>query len=323
MLVTTILQITLCPPQIMLRSPPTLGRPQATLRNRRSSNLIRTSIRSCSTRSAPSFRIREVREVRLRESLTLILRSPGRKQARHAGGSTGIDRTCSAPLPIIELLPSASSYAELDSAQSSWQGFHDIISVLYLTFIPLPPAPTPRSRSASVRSRDRSTSGRSTPFSGTMTPVAVDAISPSEKSNVDQLVKEKPDTDIAAESAQPDAEDKQPTAEGRRDVAFDLGAPAVDRDTPAWIALKRCAEVVSVCRVRDAMGSGMEPMMGMLKCVWSTSPSRRSAMLMTESCNGCFTRQTQTCRASPRQSLRSRLSHSLRSRGYCVCSRMI
>ena len=40
-----------------------------------------------------------------------------------------------------------------------------------------------------------------------------------------------------------------------------------DRDTPQWTALKQCAEVVSLCFVRDAMGRGMEPIMGYLKWV--------------------------------------------------------
>lgn len=37
------------------------------------------------------------------------------------------------------------------------------------------------------------------------------------------------------------------------------------RNTPEWESLRRCAEAVSVLRVRDAMGSGMEGMMGMLQ----------------------------------------------------------
>lgn len=39
------------------------------------------------------------------------------------------------------------------------------------------------------------------------------------------------------------------------------------RDTPEWQTLRQCAEVVSLCRVRDAMGTGMEGMMGLLRYV--------------------------------------------------------
>jgi len=150
------------------------------------------------------------------------------------------------------------------------------MSVLYLTFIPLPPAPIRRSRSASVRSRERSTSGRDTPFSGAMTPMSPDEARSGDHGDLDETVDEK----VAAESSASgvtEAEGKPPTSDRGRDATSESSVPAVDRDTPAWIALKQCAEVISVCRVRDAMGSGMEPMMGMLKCVSLTSGSRQSA----------------------------------------------
>jgi len=41
-------------------------------------------------------------------------------------------------------------------------------------------------------------------------------------------------------------------------------ADDIDRNTPEWGMLRMCSEVVSICRVRDAMGKGLEPMMGLL-----------------------------------------------------------
>ncbi len=118
------------------------------------------------------------------------------------------------------------------------------MSVLYLTFIPLPPLPpSPRSRSRSRReARDRSRSNSingktiSAFSSGASTPTDELDRTPSHKPN------EGPDLDqLPREPAAP------------------------DRNSPAWALLHRCAEVVSVDRVRDAMGKGMEPMMGLLK----------------------------------------------------------
>jgi hypothetical protein len=37
------------------------------------------------------------------------------------------------------------------------------------------------------------------------------------------------------------------------------------RDGEEWRTLRQCAEVLSLCRVRDAMGTGMQPLMGYLK----------------------------------------------------------
>ena len=41
----------------------------------------------------------------------------------------------------------------------------------------------------------------------------------------------------------------------------------VKRDTREWEILRSCAEVISLYRVRDAMGRGLEPMMGWLRLV--------------------------------------------------------
>lgn len=41
--------------------------------------------------------------------------------------------------------------------------------------------------------------------------------------------------------------------------------PEQGRDTQDWGELRKCAELVSLNRVRDAMGSGMEGMMALLR----------------------------------------------------------
>lgn len=42
------------------------------------------------------------------------------------------------------------------------------------------------------------------------------------------------------------------------------GETAADKEE--WQKLVRAAEVVSLCRTRDAMGKGLGPMMGLLRC---------------------------------------------------------
>lgn len=54
---------------------------------------------------------------------------------------------------------------------------------------------------------------------------------------------------------------------GGAEKASSAEDPESSRDAPAWRAARQCAEVVSVMRVRDAMGSGLEPMMGMLRYI--------------------------------------------------------
>jgi len=102
-----------------------------------------------------------------------------------------------------------------------FQGYHDIMSVLYLTYMPLP-NPTPRSRSTSQ--------------DGSLSKEAV-------------VMNEKPDGGIL---------ERPETANGD-------GTDTTDRDSLGWRTLRDCAEVLSLCRVRDAMGKGMEPMMGLLR----------------------------------------------------------
>lgn len=118
------------------------------------------------------------------------------------------------------------------------------MSVFYLTFIPLPPLPpSPRSRSRSRReARDRS---RSNSVNGK----TLSAFSSGTSTPADELVHTASDT----------------PNEGPRLDRLPREPAAPDRNSPEWALLHRCAEVVSVDRVRDAMGKGMEPMMGLLK----------------------------------------------------------
>nr|XP_019047931.1 hypothetical protein I302_04551 [Kwoniella bestiolae CBS 10118]OCF26861.1 hypothetical protein I302_04551 [Kwoniella bestiolae CBS 10118] len=111
-------------------------------------------------------------------------------------------------------------------ALNYFQGYHDILSVLYLTFIPPRPTP-PRSRSSSRNRIRKERSHQQTPEALT-TPVENDTKSHEEKS-------------------------PPPAYE------------AISRDTSDWRELRKCAEMVSLNRVRDAMGSGMEGMMGLLR----------------------------------------------------------
>jgi len=116
------------------------------------------------------------------------------------------------------------------------KGYHDILSVLYLTYIPLRPSQPPRSRTTSIRDASRSSTPR--PGKG-FTPIPT---SPSSKTAMN--VK----TEINNHESLPMYEHTM-------------------RDSPEWEILRQCAEAVSIYRVRDAMGKGMEPMMGLLKYV--------------------------------------------------------
>jgi hypothetical protein len=42
---------------------------------------------------------------------------------------------------------------------------------------------------------------------------------------------------------------------------------AEEKNTEDWQTLRQCAQALSLCRVRDAMGIGMQPMMGYLRYV--------------------------------------------------------
>lgn len=62
------------------------------------------------------------------------------------------------------------------------------------------------------------------------------------------------------------------------------------RDTEDWDTLRECVQVLSLCRVRDAMGTGMQPMMGYLRYVpppfppSSTLADDQSSQAYTPSC---------------------------------------
>jgi hypothetical protein len=69
----------------------------------------------------------------------------------------------------------------------------------------------------------------------------------------------------------------EPTDSGEsttRDQPSADTSPSLDRGD--WRTLRHCAEVVSLCRVRDAMGTGMEGMMGFLRCVTTAFNADRS-----------------------------------------------
>ncbi|KIR52495.1 hypothetical protein I315_05104 [Cryptococcus gattii Ru294] len=108
------------------------------------------------------------------------------------------------------------------------QGYHDILSVLYLTFIPAKQDIRRPSFSLRRRTRSRSRSGWSTPTS---------------------VVEEK----VTAEEEKLEFE-PLPDQE-----------PGPKRDTQAWRDLRKCAESVSLNRVRDAMGSNLGGMMALLR----------------------------------------------------------
>ena len=58
-----------------------------------------------------------------------------------------------------------------------------------------------------------------------------------------------------------------PMGGGQVDEIIPLPNEDSSGDTEDWKVLRRCAEAVSLNRVRDAMGTGMEGMMGLLRWV--------------------------------------------------------
>lgn len=175
---------------------------------------------------------------------------------------------------ILRLYPTL-SYFQVRSRPSGLRkcaykkGFHDIMSVLYLTFIPPPLSSPSRSRSVSVRSRDRS--GTATPFNGAPTisndgsVIELSNETPTEKSP--QTAEKSPGSEEMEVPNQSENMTEKSERGRQNETPSRSDATPQNRDTPAWNVLRRCAEVVSICRVRDAMGHGMEPMMGLLKYV--------------------------------------------------------
>lgn len=108
------------------------------------------------------------------------------------------------------------------------------MSVLYLTYIPLPTRPPRSGWSSRQVSRDKlETLSAQRPF----TTEAADE----EKGQIDSHVHVKSDDQVLVSTK--------------------------ERDTEEWRTLRQCAQVLSLCRVRDAMGTGMQPMMGYLRYV--------------------------------------------------------
>ncbi|KAK6904424.1 hypothetical protein I203_105237 [Kwoniella mangroviensis CBS 8507] len=142
-------------------------------------------------------------------------------------------------------------------ALSYFQGYHDIISVLYLTFIPSKPIPQ-RSRSSSTNRIRKDRGNQRTP----------EALStPAEKDQGSHEVKvEEADEKLSGNVSAPVQSEKDDLrlSEGTHEISPPPSYDAISRDTPEWRELRKCAEMVSLNRVRDAMGSGMEGMMGLL-----------------------------------------------------------
>lgn len=123
----------------------------------------------------------------------------------------------------------------------SWsdeKGYHDIMSVLYLTYIPLPSA---KVRAPRPSRRDLKT------------------VKNELSSNSDALQRGESQGGTADEKAS--------------DVSGEGGDRRTDpRSTDDWSTLRQCAQVVSLCRVRDAMGAGMQPMMAYLRYITLPHP---------------------------------------------------
>lgn len=116
-----------------------------------------------------------------------------------------------------------------------FQGFHDIMTVLYLTFLDR----TPRRGSVEEGKRDT---------------VDEKAEAVDEKADVVEVVEEKGEVDEKAEVV----DEKVPEVDEQR---FEVD----EEGQRQWDELLAAAEVVSLCRVRDAMGTSLGPMMGMLR----------------------------------------------------------
>ncbi|WWC97846.1 hypothetical protein V866_004733 [Kwoniella sp. B9012] len=143
-------------------------------------------------------------------------------------------------------------------ALSYFQGYHDILSVLYLTFIPPRPIPQ-RSRSSS---RNRIRKDRS----NLHTPEALSVPADSGQKSHEVKVEVADEKFSGSISASVDSEkDDLGVSEGIHEKPPPPSYDAISRDTAEWRELRKCAEMVSLNRVRDAMGSGMEGMMGLLR----------------------------------------------------------
>ncbi|WRT68940.1 uncharacterized protein IL334_005922 [Kwoniella shivajii] len=133
-------------------------------------------------------------------------------------------------------------------ALSYFQGYHDILSVLYLTFIPPKPIAT-RSRSSS-RSRIRKIRSMQSTHEPCSIPV---------ESSETRVLDEQTKMDVTGIDQDVDENTNKPL--GDQPSAYESS----NRDSEDWREVRKCAEMISLNRVRDAMGSGMEGMMGLLR----------------------------------------------------------
>ena len=132
------------------------------------------------------------------------------------------------------------------------------MSVLYLTFIPLPPPPQPRSRTASSRGRIRS---RETSNTNSCSASRTGSPSPAVRCQDEDFARlSRVDDTVNTPNGQ--AGPSRSTSPSSRRASL---PPRDVTKLPGWKGLVECAEVVSLCRVRDAMGKSMDPMMGLLK----------------------------------------------------------
>ena len=132
------------------------------------------------------------------------------------------------------------------------------MSVLYLTFIPLPPPPQPRSRTASSRGRIRSrevSNNNSRSASRNASPPPAVRFRDEDFARLSRV-------DDATSAANGQAGPSRSTSPSSRRASE---PPRDVTKLPGWKALVHCAGVVALCRVRDAMGRSMDPMMGLLK----------------------------------------------------------
>ncbi|KAJ9097220.1 hypothetical protein QFC21_004889 [Naganishia friedmannii] len=128
---------------------------------------------------------------------------------------------------------------------SYFQGYHDIISVLYLTFLPYTPPQRSRSTSrsssrtrATARARERHAS-RSRSRGASRSPLSVPSTEEA--------------TRIAGRRASGPSEDGQSNTRQR------------SQDLPEWQVLLDCCDAVSLLRIRDGMTKGLAPVIGYLR----------------------------------------------------------
>ncbi|WVR09158.1 hypothetical protein IAU60_006220 [Kwoniella sp. DSM 27419] len=143
-------------------------------------------------------------------------------------------------------------------ALSYFQGYHDILSVLYLTFVPVAITRT-KDQPTHTNRRDSFRTRRSNDVE------TKDDLGPDLGSEDDlDLVGNGSDIEVDHEKSSPNRHVPEESLDDQVTPPPPY-SPDFYRDTEDWRELRRCAEMVSLNRVRDAMGSGMEGMMGLLR----------------------------------------------------------